>query len=208
MIYIVNFPFCNFFSLERYLRVRVIPYEILSSSSVPVPDDFVVLPGVGTFLQGMAYLDKSSLKQVIKQHINDGGNLLGICLGMQILLNGSQENDGIEGLGVIPGECIRLPFNKDFMVPHIGWNSLILSNSSKSVLSSVFQSNRISNSDYYFVHSFYAKPFSPNSTTAYFDHPEGPITAVVEGHNTIGMQFHPEKSGKSGYSLLDKVFIR
>ena len=92
MIYIVNFPFCNFFSLERYLRVRNNAYRVLSSEDQLSPDDFVILPGVGTFENAMAYLTNNNLVPVLQSHVDRGGRLLGICLGMQLLFESSEES--------------------------------------------------------------------------------------------------------------------
>ena len=125
---------------------------------------------------------------------------------MQLLFCKSEESPLSEGLSFIEGICKKIPFSDNFVVPHIGWNSLIINADNKNNLFNKYKpTSNISKSDYYFVHSYYADPKNIDYTIAYFDHPQKPLTASVQKGNVYGFQFHPEKSGKAGYLLLDKV---
>jgi len=207
MIKVVNFPFCNYFSLERYFRIRKLPFQILENSNELRPTDTIVMPGVGTFRQGMEFLFSMHLAKLIRDHAERGGKLVGICLGMQMLLQSSAESPGIEGLGVIPGSCEKIPENSLFSVPHIGWNEIIISDNDHNILATLCCSSGRSKSDFYFVHSYHAKPLEPDAMIATFEHPSGSLAAAIANKNCIGFQFHPEKSGSAGYALLDKVFM-
>ena len=207
MIYIVNFPFCNFFSLERYLRVRNSAYRVLSSEDQLSPDDFVILPGVGTFENAMAYLTNNNLVPVLQSHVDRGGRLLGICLGMQLLFESSEESPGVKGLALLRGACVSIPSATGFRVPHIGWNHLIAPDgyNSNSDIYDFSTSSGYSLADYYFVHSYVVEPSSSSVISACFQHPEGALCASVASSNVLGVQFHPEKSGADGYALLDRL---
>ena len=205
MIKVVNFPFCNFHSLERYLRVRSRSFSILNSSDCLIPSQTVLLPGVGTFGRAMAYLHQQGMTNMLKTHADSGGKFLGICLGMQLLFEYSEESPEIEGLGLISGGCQLIPADPLFNVPHIGWNSLKLSDTSVNAFASLVDRDGYSKADFYFVHSYVVKPIQVSVITASVDHPSGPLAAAVSAGNVVGFQFHPEKSGKAGYTLLDNV---
>jgi imidazole glycerol-phosphate synthase subunit HisH len=206
VIQVVNFPFCNFYSLERYLRMSSHSYQVLSGAERPSLADTIILPGVGTFRQGMSYLKETGLVSIILDHVRSSGRVIGICLGMQMLLESSSESPGIEGLGFIPGACERIPDAPAFSVPHIGWNSLVLSDPlHPSVVQFGQLSSDLSHSDYYFVHSYVAKPLVADVVIASFKHPSGYLPAAIGRGSVIGFQFHPEKSGSSGYTLLNHV---
>jgi len=207
MIYVVNFPFCNFFSLERYLRLRNKSYQILAPGDQLSSSDHVILPGVGTYEQAMVYLKDQKLVPALQAHVNRGGRLLGICLGMQLLFEFSEESPGVPGLALIPGGCVPIPPAPGFRVPHIGWNHLIapLEESSHSLLYDFSSSRGCSSADYYFVHSYVVEPSQPSVITACFQHPAGPLCASVASSSISGVQFHPEKSGADGYALLDRL---
>jgi len=207
MIYIVNFPFCNFFSLERYLRVRNKPYQILALGDQLSSTDHVILPGVGTYEQAMTYLSAQYLVPGLLAHAENGGRLLGICLGMQLLFDFSQESPGVQGLSLLSGGCVPIPPALGFRVPHIGWNQLVAppGENPQSSLYDFSASSGCSRSDYYFVHSYVVKPTSNSVISACFQHPDGPLCACVAYQNVTGVQFHPEKSGFDGYALLDRL---
>lgn len=208
MIWVVNFPFCNFYSLERYLRVRSRDYQLLSATDQLSPDDTILLPGVGTFRQGMEYLKATGLASLILAHAQAQGRVIGICLGMQMLLQASAESPGTDGLGLIAGTCERIPASPSFSVPHIGWNSLVLPASLHRSVEQIGPPLGSSSSDFYFVHSYYAKPVSADAVIAGFQHPTGLLAAAVAHDAVMGFQFHPEKSGSAGYALLDYILDR
>ena len=205
MIWVVNFPFCNFFSLERYFRIRSRPFQILTKADKPSPNDIIILPGVGTFGKGMDFLRTSCLDILIKNHAGLGGNVVGICLGMQILLEESSESPGVIGLGLIEGTCELIPATPSFSVPHVGWNALVFPESVHSRFVTFGKPMGLSISDYYFVHSYYACTKYHGSVVAAFAHPSGMLAAAISIGSVMGLQFHPEKSGPAGYSLLDKI---
>ena len=126
MIFIVNFPFCNFHSLQRYFLVRDLDFTVIDQPASFCPADFVVLPGVGTFKEGANFLRESGLDVSIKDHVSSDGHLLGICLGMQLLLSSSDESPGFNGLDIFPGNCTLIPPASDFPVPHMGGNTLTI----------------------------------------------------------------------------------
>jgi glutamine amidotransferase len=207
MIYIVNFPFCNFFSLERYLFVRNKPYRILTFGDQLSSADHVILPGVGTYGQAMSYLSEQHLISELQTHADRGVKLLGICLGMQLLFGFSQESPGVAGLSLLSGGCLPIPPAPDFRVPHIGWNQLVApeGENSQSSLYDFSATSGCSSSDYYFVHSYVARPTNKSVISACFQHPSGLLCASVAYQNIKGVQFHPEKSGADGYALLDRL---
>ena len=206
MIYVVNFPFCNFYSLQRYLRVNNLSYLELNSSTSLDVSDTVILPGVGTFKKGIDFLRNESLFSTIVNHALANGTVIGICLGMQMLLETSEESPGVTGLNLISGSCQLIPDSPSFQVPHIGWNELNYTEYSDSIfLGST--SNLISPSDFYFVHSFHAAFVPKEFITSTFSHPSGPLVSSIRKDNIIGFQFHPEKSGQAGYKLLNTILM-
>ena len=151
-IKIINFPFCNFFSLERYLRVKGLNYSIIDNGNTLNSKDILFIPGVGTFGEGMNYLKDLGLDTVIKSHADKGGKIIGICLGMQLLFCKSEESPLSEGLSFFEGICKKIPFSKNFSIPHIGWNSLkIIDNNKNNLLKEFKTTSNISKFDYYFV---------------------------------------------------------
>lgn len=204
MIRVVNFPFCNFYSLQRYLSTRKYKYEVLSNQlSIISAEDLIILPGVGSFGDGMSYLVENSLDVVIKNHVNSGGNVLGICLGMQLLFSSSEESPNIKGLSLICGTVNKIKPHPSFRIPHIGWNEIVFSTGINKLPPFEVDHNGRSVADFYFVHSYVVSPANTELVTAYFDHPHGPLPAACALGSVKGIQFHPEKSGTDGYLLLD-----
>ena len=125
-----------------------------------------------------------------------------------MLLNSSSESPGIQGLGLIPGACERIPDIPSFSVPHIGWNALVLPETLHSGVALLGMPSGLSCSDFYFVHSYVAKPLFADAIIASFEHPSGHLAAAIGLGSVIGFQFHPEKSGSVGYALLNHVLGR
>jgi glutamine amidotransferase len=167
--------------------------------------DAIVLPGVGTFGEGMKYLSQQGLIQPLRNHAEKGGKIIGICLGMQLLLSESDESPGIKGLSIIPGKCSRLLPRNNFAVPHIGWNNIVYNSTCTDAHALIGgdQIAAIESRDYYFVHSFVANANAKEHEMLYFNHPDALQTAGLCKKNVVGFQFHPEKSGPSGYKILD-----
>ncbi len=170
------------------MRVIQSPQELAGA-------DKIILPGVGAFGAGMQQLHKQGLVQPLKDSINAGIPYLGICLGMQFLFEHSDEMGMHEGLGLLPGYVTRFPANPQLKVPHMGWNQLQHQRPSR-----LFDDIPVSSSAY-FVHSYYCAPTNPADVVATVDYGID-FTAVVHRDNIYGVQFHPEKSQRTGLQLL------
>jgi imidazole glycerol-phosphate synthase subunit HisH len=156
--------------------------------------DGLILPGVGAFGDCMYELASRELAPVIKQEVRNGKPLLGICLGMQLLFSSSDENGFYEGLRLLPGHVKR--FSGDYRIPHMGWNWLSFKHPHR-----LFRN--LSEGYVYFVHSYYVEAANQEDVIATTDYYQ-PVPAIVARNQLIGMQFHPEKSGKLGLQLLDQ----
>ena len=196
MIAIVDYGVGNLFSLQSSLEAIGAPSVVTADAEAIRRADRVILPGVGAFEDAAAKLKRSGLGEVVREHAAAGKPLLGVCLGMQLLLERSYEYGEHEGLGLIPGEVrpIRDVIPAALKVPHIGWNRLDFTKNSR-----LFR--HIREGEYvYFVHSFYAvaEVAHVSATTGY----GASLTAVVERGNVFGCQFHPEKSHTVGLNIL------
>ena len=161
--------------------------------------DKVVFPGVGSFGDAMDKLHRYGLVEVLRKVADSGTPLLGICLGLQVLFEKSEESPGVEGLAILPGKICEIPKDGIHKIPHMGWN--LLEFPRESALFKGIQDD----SYVYFVHSYYLQAADENivvATTEYITH----IHAAVEKDNVFGCQFHPEKSGDVGLQIL-KNFV-
>ena len=213
MIYIPSFEACNFSSFNRFLKVRGLGWKNLTESTILNPSmDCIFLPGVGSFSEGMGCLARLNLVALIRDFAKKGGVVVGVCLGMQLMLEGSEESPGVEGLSLLKGFCKLLPNDQHSKVPRVGWDEITVRKPGvifgKSDLVTVNLNYFKSKSDYYFVHSFYCDPFDSSVETGFFYHAGQKYCASFECGNILGMQFHPEKSGDAGYLILDSIFSR
>ena len=158
--------------------------------------DKVILPGVGNFGDAMEKLKSYGLVSVIHELAEMGKPFLGICLGLQLLFERSDEAPGVEGLGILKGEIMRIPDGEELKVPHIGWNSLHLQNDGR-----LFR-NLPEEPYVYFVHSYYLKAEDPEIVKATTEYGVT-IDASVEQGNVFACQFHPEKSSRVGLKILE-----
>jgi imidazole glycerol-phosphate synthase subunit HisH len=156
--------------------------------------DKLILPGVGAFGAGMAGLQQRGLIEPIQSAVGAGIPLLGICLGMQLLFESSEESPGVAGLSLLPGPVHRFP-NNGLTVPHIGWNQLDLTQEHPLLAGTPAGAYA------YFVHSYYCQPADPALTLATTDYGH-PFAAIVGRAHVYGIQFHPEKSQSTGLRLL------
>ena len=157
--------------------------------------DKAILPGVGAFGVAMEQLKKYELDKVIHEIAEEKKPFLGICLGLQLLFEGSEESSGVEGLHLLDGQIVRIPDGEGLKIPHIGWNSLELTNQGRLFC------NLPENPYVYFVHSYYLKAKDEKivkASTEYGVH----IHASVEKDNIFACQFHPEKSSTVGLQIL------
>ena len=199
MIAIIDYDAGNLKSVEKALQSLGENPVITRDKEVLLAADKVILPGVGAFGDAMGRLHQYGLVDVIRQVVEKGTPFLGICLGLQLLFERSDESMGAEGLGVLKGEVLRIPDCEGLKIPHMGWNSLEIRPDSRLFAG-------IENGSYvYFVHSYYLKAADESAvaaTTEYSTH----IHAAVESGNVFACQFHPEKSSDVGLQIL-KNFI-
>lgn len=162
--------------------------------------DRVILPGVGSFGDAMARLRDTGLDRAIIEVAESGKPLLGICLGLHLMFESSEESKGIEGLGIFKGKCVKIPKRDNLKIPHMGWNSLSVAKPSKIL-------KDLGSEPYmYFVHSYYIMPECEEIISAYTEY-GGKLGIAVESDNVFATQFHPEKSGAAGLKILEN-FIR
>jgi len=194
MIAIIDYGMGNLFSVEKAFVKLGAEVVVTSSPEVILAADKAVLPGVGAFGDCMSNLISYGLVDVIHKVIERGTPFLGICLGLQLLFEGSEEDPDVKGLGVFPG-MVRKIVAPALKIPHMGWNSLEFIGENQ--LFSPFN-----NETYvYFVHSYHAVPNDASLITATVDY-GGPVTAAVGRGNIQAVQFHPEKSGTVGLAML------
>ncbi|MBQ4473880.1 MAG: imidazole glycerol phosphate synthase subunit HisH [Lachnospiraceae bacterium] len=194
---VIDYDAGNLKSVEKAL-VRVGESPVLTRDpQVILAADRVILPGVGNFGDAADKLHEYGLKPVIDEVIRRGTPFLGICLGMQMLFEDSEEAPGAEGLGVLPGRILRIPKAEGLKIPHMGWNSLQVKEGA-----ALFRG--LPAEPYvYFVHSYYLKAGDPDDVAARTNYSVD-IDASVERGNLFGCQFHPEKSGDVGLHILEK----
>ena len=196
MIAIVDYGVGNLFSLKSSLDMVGAECIITSDENVIRNADKIILPGVGAFRDARRKLSESGLDKVIIDEAKNGKPLLGICLGMQMLFDKSYEYGEYEGLGLIKGEIkpIADVIGEGLSIPHIGWNPLIFKKETP-IFKYLKEGDCV-----YFVHSYYAADCD-DSVTATAEY-GCELTASAENKNVYGCQFHPEKSGKAGLSIL------
>ena len=196
MISIIDYNAGNLKSVEKALLYLGQECEITRDFHRIETADKVILPGVGAFGDAMEQLKKYELDKVIREVTAAGTPFLGICLGLQLLFEGSDESQGVEGLHILDGQILRIPDQPGLKIPHIGWNSLTLQNDGR-----LFRG--IDTNPYvYFVHSYYLKAANENIVKATAEY-STTIHASVEQGNVFACQFHPEKSGKVGLAILN-----
>jgi len=203
---VVDYGFGNIYSVCNalsYIGVNVFrtakPAEILDS-------DYVILPGVGSFYRAQESLKKRGIEDALKFFLEKERPFLGICLGMQLMMDGSDEDRPSAGLGYIPGTVSRIRSKhseKKLKLPHIGWSPVFLNNDFSNELMLL---DRELETDYYFVHSYMCCPDS--SEHIYGDTVYGGVRfpAIIGRGNALGVQFHPERSGKNGLQFLVNFF--
>ena len=195
MIAIIDYDAGNLKSVEKALVSLGQECIVTRNMREIETADKVILPGVGSFGEAMEQLKKYDLHKVIAEVTEKGTPFLGICLGLQLLFEGSEESSGVEGLNLLKGRILRIPDKEGLKIPHSGWNSLHLQNNGRLVAGLPKQPY------VYFVHSYYLKAEDESivkATTEYSAH----IHASVEKGNIFACQFHPEKSSTVGLQIL------
>ena len=195
MIAIIDYGAGNLQSVEKALRHLGCQCQITADPGELAAAQAAVLPGVGAFGDAMGQLRARGLEEPIRQFVSSGKPFLGICLGLQILFEESEESPGVKGLGLLRGRVLRLPKESGLKIPHIGWNSLSVGKPG-GLFAGVEGEPYV-----YFVHSYYLRA-EEDVVTATAEYGTT-IHAAVQKGNLLACQFHPEKSGQVGLSLLE-----
>ena len=196
MIAIIDYDAGNIRSVEKALTALGEQPVVTRDKENILAADKLILPGVGAFGDAMERLRQYGLVEVIREAVKKGTPLLGICLGLQLLFERSDESDGVEGLGILKGEILKLPDSPGLKIPHMGWNSLHIQNSGR-LFKGIPENTYV-----YFVHSYYLQAEEEEivkATTQY----STCIHASVEKGNVFACQFHPEKSSRWGLKILE-----
>ena len=195
MIAVIDYDAGNLKSVEKALQYLGEECIVTRDKEKLLKADKIILPGVGAFGDAMEKLHKFGLVDVIHKLVKENKPFLGICLGLQLMFESSEEGPGVKGLGLLPGKIVKFPEKEGFKIPHMGWNSIDVKEGSR-----LFKG--VSNNSYvYFVHSYYLQAGNENdvaATTEYITH----VHASVEHDNIFACQFHPEKSGDVGLRIL------
>ena len=199
MIAIIDYDAGNIKSVEKALLLLGQEAVVTGDKDTILAADKVVLPGVGAFGDAIGNLRRTGLDNVIRKVAEKGTPFLGICLGLQLLFERSDEAPGVEGLGILKGEILRIPDKEGLKIPHMGWNSLHLENDGR-LFRGVEEGAYV-----YFVHSYYLKAAEESIVKASAEYSVH-IHASVEKDNVFACQFHPEKSSDVGLSIL-KNFV-
>lgn len=198
MVAIIDYGAGNLQSVKKALDYIGAESTVTSDKEVIENSSHIILPGVGSFADAMNSINASGLKEVIVKSAKEK-HFLGICLGLQLLFERSEESVGAEGLGILKGEVVKIPSDKGLKVPHIGWNSVDVLNSD-----GIFK-DIPKESYFYFVHSYYIKCDDKDVVSAITQYGV-PIECAVKKGNLSAVQFHPEKSGEVGLQVL-KNFV-
>lgn len=196
MTAIIDYDAGNIRSVEKALQALGENAVVTRDRDTILKADRVILPGVGAFGDAMEKLHRFGLVDVIKEVVANKTPFLGICLGLQLMFERSDESNTAEGLGILKGEILRIPDTPGLKIPHIGWNSLSYPNKGR-----LFKGIP-ENSYVYFVHSYYLKAAEENIVTAVAEYGTE-IHASVEKDNIFACQFHPEKSSEVGLTILN-----
>ena len=199
MTAIIDYDAGNLKSVEKALQALGEETVITRDRDEILSADRVILPGVGAFGDAMEKLHQYGLVEIIRQVVQNGTPFLGICLGLQLLFEESEESQGVPGLGILKGKIRRIPNTPGLKIPHMGWNSLILRPGTR-LFSGLGEDPYV-----YFVHSYYLEAADPEIVAASADYGVV-IHAAVESGNVFACQFHPEKSSDTGLQIL-KNFV-
>ena len=200
MVEIIDYDAGNIRSVEKAILALGGQVKVTREREEILSADHIILPGVGAFGDAMEKLHRYGLVDVITEAVMRNIPFLGICLGLQLLFESSEESEGVKGLGILSGKIRRLPESEGLKIPHIGWNSLQYPNAGR-----LFEG--IAEGAYvYFVHSYYLEADQPKIVTAATEY-AAYIHASVEQGNVFACQFHPEKSSDVGMQIL-KNFMR
>ena len=199
MIAIIDYDAGNIKSVEKAFQYIGEDTVVSRDKDVILSADKVVLPGVGSFGDAMEKLRDYDLIDTINKVVENNTPFLGICLGLQLLFESSDETPGVKGLGILPGEVLRIPDKEGLKIPHMGWNSIKIKKGAR-LFKDIPEDSYV-----YFVHSYYLKARREEDVTATTEY-SALIHASVEHDNVFACQFHPEKSSEIGLKIL-KNFV-
>ena len=199
MIAIVDYDAGNIKSVEKALQFLGQEPVVTRDKETLLQAEKVIVHGVGAFGDAMGKMHQYGLVEVLREIAAKGTPLLGICLGLQLFFESSEETPGVEGLGLLPGKIVRIPDKEGFKIPHMGWNSIQINPASR-LLKGIEEGAYV-----YFVHSYYLQAENEADVAATTDYVVN-IHAAAEHENIFATQFHPEKSGEIGLQIL-KNFI-
>lgn len=194
MVAVIDYGAGNLHSVKNALDFIGVSSKITSSREEILSAEHIILPGVGAFGDAMESLEKSGLKEVVKQAANGERPFLGICLGLHMLFEESEESQNVKGLGIFEGKVKRIP-DCGLKIPHMGWNNIEIVKESRILPDT--------NPFVYFVHSYYIEPKESNIISSYTEY-GAKLPVSVENGNVFAVQFHPEKSGEAGIEILRK----
>lgn len=200
MVAIVDYGAGNIKSVENAVRYLGHEAVLTRDPAVILSADHVILPGVGAFGDAMTRLSRYGLDEVLRKAAASGTPFLGICLGLQLLFESSEESPGAEGLGILKGHILRIPDSEGRKVPQIGWNDLTYPNPGR-LFAGLPEGSYV-----YFVHSYYLRAADPSIVTACTQYGVR-IDASVESGNVFACQFHPEKSEAAGMKILQNFLM-
>lgn len=202
MIGLIDYDAGNIRSVEKAIESLGERVVLTRDSQILLEADHVILPGVGSFGEAMEKLKGYGLIPVIHQIIEKGTPFLGICLGLQLLFEDSEESPGVEGLGILKGHIRRFHEKEGYKIPHMGWNSLEIRKNAR-LFAGMEEDPYV-----YFVHSYYLQAEDPAIVTATCEYTNR-IHASIESGNIFACQFHPEKSSDTGLKILENfIHIR
>ena len=195
MVTIIDYDAGNIRSVEKALKLLGQDVIVTRDAETILKADRVILPGVGAFGDAMRKLHEYGLVEVIHKVVEKKIPFLGICLGLQLMFESSEETPGVEGLGILKGKIVKIPENGELKIPHMGWNSLHFQNHGRLF------ANLPQDSYVYFVHSYYLQAEDESIVKATTNYSTC-IHASVEKENVFACQFHPEKSSDVGLTIL------
>lgn len=194
MVAVIDYGAGNLHSVKNALDFLGAKSIITKNKDEILSSDHIILPGVGSFGDAMECINNSGLTDTIRKAADGSRPFLGICLGLHLLFERSEESPGIDGLGIFKGSVVKIP-DCGLKIPHMGWNNIELAKESRILPDS--------NEFMYFVHSYYIEPLDSDIISSHTVYGEKLAVSIEDG-NVFAVQFHPEKSGEAGLSILKK----
>ncbi|MGE3335068.1 MAG: imidazole glycerol phosphate synthase subunit HisH [Rhodospirillaceae bacterium] len=199
MVFVIDYGGGNTFNFHKVLTHLSVPFKASADSAELAGAPIALLMGVGHFGGAMEELTRRGFDTAIKSYVAGGGRLFGVCVGMQVLFEGSEEAPGVAGLGLLPGTLRKLTAQPDAPVPHVGFDEVRFDKPSQMT------DGLADGTDFYFTHSFAMIDTPPDCWTAKCMHGGTSFVAAVDNGKVGGVQFHPEKSQSNGIAMLRNV---